>query len=198
MRFEAALDATGHRLRPGSSAQRVYNLLHAQATDMLAYLAPFLQKVWDKGVDIAAGVITSVLATAVIALIGLLGWQAKLWLDLRADEKKQRQQHRIAQELESEKRRQEVRDQYERLHRERDSFASAVATQGRQGQAELWDRYLQWLQSNNLQHLPGNVHTYEMSGWSAVLRITTDVNVSVNASNMEKLIRNTELPSREP
>ena len=66
----------------------------------------YLHKLWAKGVDIGAGAITSVL----VGLIGLLLWRGKLWLDLKAEERKQRQQHRIAEEFEIEKRRQEAKD----------------------------------------------------------------------------------------
>ena len=165
---------------------------------MTAFLASFLQKLWDKGVDIVAGIITSVLASILIALIGLAGWRFKLLLDLRAAERKQRQEHRVGQELERERLRQEARAQHTRLIKERDGFADAVRTQGRQGQAELWDRYLRWMELNGLQHLAGNGHFYELAGWASGLRIASEANVAVNAKNMEKLIRNTELPESGP
>jgi hypothetical protein len=43
---------------------------------------PFLHKLWDKGIDISASVITSLIVTA----IALAGWKIKLRFDLKSDE----------------------------------------------------------------------------------------------------------------
>jgi hypothetical protein len=61
----------------------------------------FFDKLWNKGIDIWAGIITSTVSAAIIAVIATAAWRFKLWLDLKNDEAKQRQHHRINQELEA-------------------------------------------------------------------------------------------------
>ena len=112
-------------------------------------MPPLLQKLWDRGVDIDVGVITSV----IVAAIGLAGWRIKLWLDLHADERKQRQQAGIAEQLLIATRKRETQQRYLRLTEERDAHATNIA--GCTVAVELldaWRRYEEWLQSENLQN----------------------------------------------
>jgi hypothetical protein len=154
-------------------------------------VSSLILKLWDKGVDIAAGVITSVLASIFIAVIGLFLWEVKLGLDLRADARKQRQQHDIAEEFDREKRRQDTRDRQTRLRQERDEFVKAVPTLGREGQAILWESYINWIRANNLDSR--NPRAYELAGWSPSLRLASDANAEANARNMERMMRETDL-----
>ena len=119
-----------------------------------------------------------------VGFIGLLFWKAKLRLDLRADEKKQRQQHRITEEFEKEKRRQDARDRHERLKRERDKFDEAVAALSNPGQETLWNEYRRWLKTNGL--FAANATAYEMDGWHLA-----------REERMDALIRATLLPGEE-
>ena len=48
-----------------------------------------VHKLWDRVIDIGVGVITGVVSSVLIAIIGLISWKVKLRLDLWADEEKQ-------------------------------------------------------------------------------------------------------------
>lgn len=93
---------------------------------MLPDLPPFLQKLWDKGIDISASVITSV----IITLIALAAWRVKLRLDLKAEEAKQRQQHRISEELAAPVQAREAAERRRALRTQCESLANAVAEAG--------------------------------------------------------------------
>jgi hypothetical protein len=161
---------------------------------MLAELS-YLTKLWNRGVDIGVGVITSVL----IAGIGLLFWRVKLWLDLQAEERKQRQQYRVAAEFEQARRQQEVREQHQRLVRQRENFAKAAASATTQlALAAIWESFIEWLRSNELQHLPANVAALSTHPrWSEGVRGSSDANFPGERTEMVRVIRNTELPAEE-
>lgn len=123
---------------------------------MLAELSYF-RKLWNKGVDISAGVITSVITSVIIGLIGLLFWRVKLWLDLRTEERKQRQEHRIAQELESEKRRGDEIRLEERLTGEREALAKiAESSKNTNHLSDCWAQFEKWLDENRLDRFGEN------------------------------------------
>jgi|GEM_PF-7083926 len=120
---------------------------------MLAHL-PFLQKIWDKGIDITASVVTSV----IIAGLALLVWKLKLRLDLEAEKQKQRQQHRLQQELAEELQRKAARARYLVLTEQRDAHAASVqaCTKTTELLAAV-GRYEGWLQVESLQNFPKNI-----------------------------------------
>lgn len=117
---------------------------------MLAQL-PFLQKIWDKGVDITASVV-------IIAGLALLVWKLKLHLDLEAEKHKQRQQQRLQQEHTEELQKRAARARYLALIEQRDAHAASV--QACTNSTELLaavGRYEEWLQAENLQNFPKNI-----------------------------------------
>ncbi len=66
---------------------------------ILAELSLLGNKIWNRGVDIIAGVATSTISAAIIALIAIWTWRWKRKRDLKHEEDKQRQQYAIAEEL---------------------------------------------------------------------------------------------------
>jgi hypothetical protein len=179
----------------GRSRNALSRVLQRTESPMLADLT-LPQKLWNKGVDILAGVIISAFSAGVVALIGLSAWRVKLWQELRADERRQRQHHRIAQELEQVSRSQELHALRERLSRERDGFVeTATASKSCQDLAQSWDNFLAWMEKYDMQHLPGNQAMLTThANWSNGLRGATRPNLRVNVDEMVGLIRNTELP----
>jgi hypothetical protein len=164
---------------------------------MLAALTGILHKLWNRGIDIGVGVITSVF----IAGIGLLFWRVKLWLDLRADERRQRQQHRIAEEIEALKRRDAARQNRQQLSADVDRFAKqAEASATAFHLADCWEHYYKWLIVNGLDGLPGNLKIIvEHSAWGAGLRGTATHGQVIGpaAQEVARVIRTTELPPVE-
>jgi hypothetical protein len=157
-----------------------------------------LHKLWNRGVDIGVGVITSL----IVAIIGLLFWRAKLWLDLRADKAKRDQQHRMEDERAAQQRRREAFERYASLKAERDNLANAAASaETRFALAELWERYFKWLHDKDLAHLPRNLHTLShYAGWSQSLRGVGSFppeQLSQDKNTMTELIRSTDLPELE-
>src|SRR5579884_358573 len=119
-------------------------------------LAPgdYFHKLWDKGVDIGAGVVISSVSGLILAAIATLTWRWKRRRDIKLEEDKQRQQHRIAQEFAQ----QEQRERGIQLKRERDALIQKVLdTQGNAQQLQkAWDAWETWLRKNGLEYLPGN------------------------------------------
>jgi hypothetical protein len=112
-----------------------------------------LFKIWNKGIDIAANVITSL----IVALIGLAFWKAKLWLDLRADETKQRQHHRICEDLDDDQRWRRAMAEAAELRLTRDSWAQSLEDViGRVPEIELLERFCSWIKSNDLDIVRDN------------------------------------------
>ncbi len=121
------------------------------ASNEVAVELSYLQKLWNRGVDIGVGVITSI----IVGLIGLAFWRAKLWLDLRAAAKMQHQQHRIAEEFETEKRRQAARVRRDNLRTAMETLAKRAETVSNAFQlADCWEHYYQWLLDNQLYQNP--------------------------------------------
>jgi hypothetical protein len=156
-----------------------------------------IHKLWDRGVDVGVGVITSV----IVGLIGLAFWQVKLLLDLRADREKQLQQDRIKKQIEREDSLREQRERYQTLTRQREEFA-AIAERGTLGGAGLgnhWEHVRDWMRSNDLHQLKASIPMFlEMTDWGDRIRgMTLDINLPVNASNMARIIREIEIPKPE-
>jgi hypothetical protein len=151
----------------------------------------YLQKLWNRGVDVGVGVVTSV----IIGFIGLLFYRGKLWLD----EQRQRQEIRIAAEEAARVRHQEAQDRRRGLVDEREAFLTAANNAGNQHDlAEVWDAYLAWLESQELHRLPVNLTTITtLRLWGTGLRGTTVANVLPNRQHMVRVISNTELPPEE-
>jgi hypothetical protein len=159
----------------------------------------FIGKLWNKGVDIAASIVASTISALIIALIATLTWKFKRGRDLRLEADKQRQQSRIAQELEREKRRADHRDFVRRLAAERDSFASAISAATDLGRLqEEWVRYLRWLTENRLNNIPHNQKI--LNACAHVGRMSGPPNVVLSSTQLKLIaeqVRDTELPPLE-
>jgi hypothetical protein len=163
---------------------------------MLAELLPFLQKLWDKGIDIGAAVIASTISAGIVAGIATAAWRWNKRRDLRHEDAKQRQQHRIAEELAEQTRRTEDRARHQRLSAQRATFADAMAKPIRQVEAaELWDQYLTWCRTDQLDLLPRNLSVLNgYSQMSSGLRGMDDLNFASAKAQLVKVIRETDLP----
>jgi hypothetical protein len=116
-----------------------------------------LQKIWDKGVDITASVISSTLSALIAAVLALIGWRIKLWLDLRANEAKLRQEQELKREFERETLKRTFRERHNRLARERDQFVETIRAQPDSFHvSRTLGRYRDWAVRNELVELPGN------------------------------------------
>jgi hypothetical protein len=158
---------------------------------MFAELSYF-QKLWNRGVDIGVGVVTSV----IVGVIGLLFWRGKLWLDLRAAAEHQRQQHQISAELDAERAHQAARERRAQLQRDRENFAvSAEAAEDFVVLARSWESFAQWLYSNGLNDLPGNLRLLHVHGnnGQAFFQNATHGPVTEKAQEVAALIRTAEL-----
>ena len=156
-------------------------------------MLPFVHKLWDKGVDIAAGIIAGAFTAAIVAIIGLLFWKIKLWLDFRAEKAKFLQQKEL--ERQDAQRREATRRAA--LLQNREQFAwVAVRTLDRKGQAELWNQVCDWMKKEGLLGIQTNLVTYtDRAGLSQKLRDASwDINVERNAHILADTIRNIELP----
>ncbi len=153
----------------------------------------FIQKLWNKGVDIAAAVVASTISAAIIAGIATLTWKYKRRRDLHLEEAKQRQQYRIAGEMKAEDQRAERREYIKRLGRELDDFVRAMAgaTDGERID-DVWYRYGLWLEQNEITLLPGNQRV--LSNVGNVSR-SIDRSAEAVAKDISEQVRLTELPT---
>ena len=91
-----------------------------------------------------------------------------LFRSLHADERKQRQQHRLAEEIEAATRKREARQYREQLN----ATVMVLPEQTKAAPdihalAACSENYLQWLLANQLNLLPGNLKTLnERAAWS--------------------------------
>jgi hypothetical protein len=154
-------------------------------------------KLWDKGIDITANVITSV----IVALIGLAFWRVKLWLDLRSDRAKREQQYLMEDERENAARRQEVVRAAAGMKRELDELVDAAQAAGNlAAMAVVWQQYEAFMTRNKLNHQPDNLETTpERDRWSAMMRAARNMpgGGPQNKDQMASLIRKTALPASE-
>jgi hypothetical protein len=104
---------------------------------------PFWHQLWNKGVDIAAGVITSLFASAIAAVIVTFVWRKwNRYLDLK------------------------------RLEQQRAALAQgARKAHNYIEQADLLDRYFGWMKEKDLDLLPENVKIItKFKPWAEVTR----------------------------
>ena len=121
---------------------------------------PFWLKLWNKGVDIAAGVVTSTLSAAIVALIATWTWHWKRNRDLKFEADKQRQQHAIAEELAHTKRADEESARQSILRQELEALLRDFESAGSPGNPDrvqdAWDTWGNWLKKHQLEYLPDN------------------------------------------
>ncbi len=160
---------------------------------MLAHLPPFIQKLWDKGIDISA----SLIVTGVTALIALASWKIKLWLDLMADDAKDRRKNKRDQEFARERQKEQFRDRDARLLRERATLADEAAKVVLKIEfLSVTDRYTEWLKSNQLEHLPANAqHATQIAAWRNLA--LSPAQLPGLSIQLAELIAKTELPPKE-
>jgi len=146
-------------------------------------------KLWNRGVDVGVGVAISI----IVGSIGLLFWKVKLYLDLRADRAMRRQQHRMEDEREQNRNTQRL----QHLRHELGGFiARAASARSCEELGQLWTNYLEWLEANELQHLPQNQITFSTHRhWSEGLRRSPFVNLPQLSKEVADLMQNTELIS---
>lgn len=125
----------------------------------------FIDKLWNKGIDISAGIITSTVSSAVIAVIATAAWKIKLGLDLKNNEAIQRQQHRISQELEATVRRTVEVERVKRLQAELKPLVEHLRQAASGPELMIaWNKYADWLERNNLQDSPANQRVVRVWG----------------------------------
>lgn len=136
----------------------------------------FLQKLWDKGVDIAAAVIATTISAGIAALVATLTWRWNRHRDLKFEEEKLRLQQRVGEQKDIKDRKREGQERYERLERQRVVLAGeALNTKNSDEQADILDRWFEWMKDNNLERLPLNLHMmHDFRDSSSTLRSVSD------------------------
>ena len=158
---------------------------------MFTHLPPLIHKRWDRGVDIGVGVITSV----IIAGIGVAFWWAKVELDLRKAKRQKIQDHELDEEFERERRQQEARERHDRLLRERDDHAKAIAKADHPAKLKAaWQLYRDWLRANGLDSRNALIlqeAAYHEQYFDKPAQITT------TAKTLSQLAQSTHIPEPE-
>ncbi len=112
---------------------------------MLVSLPAYLQKLWDKGIDISEGILVATVSAGIATAIALLGWKIKLHFDLKAED---------------ERRRLRRAERRARLEQEREALAGTLAAAILRGDLSAINstvlNYETWLQKYEL--LPVNAH----------------------------------------
>jgi hypothetical protein len=121
-------------------------------------LTPVLLKLWDKGVDIAAGVITSTLSAGVIAVIATITWSWKRNRDLRFEAEKQRQAYSIAKEFDNQTK---LIDDLQLGHKHKTELGHLIAaievafnSEDREQLWLNWQLLTGWIHINKFPHSP--------------------------------------------
>jgi len=146
----------------------------------------------EKGIDITANVITSV----IVALIGLAFWRAKLWLDLHAERAKRKQEYAMTDERERQKKQEAAAQHEAELQRELSSIvAAAGAASDANVQRGVWSRYSLFVEVNHLESMPGNLNSLTRR-----LRFEQDLHYLTSTDvyrrdEMVRIIKDTQLPS---
>jgi hypothetical protein len=196
MHGKAGLDFTRYQT-VASTRHGCYDL------DMLTDL-PFWQKIWNRGIDITVGVLTSTISAAIIALIATLTWHWKRKRDLKHEADKQRQQFAIAEELDKQKRSEADAERIARLRQELQPLALQFPSAGTAGDAQLlqdaWDTWVAWLEKNELQYLPGNRKI--LDAWAPYKdkfrAANSNQTVALWAGNLTQQVRETQLSPVPP
>jgi hypothetical protein len=114
-------------------------------------------------------------------------------MELRVDERKQRQQHRIAEELASDKISRDSRARHIQLYDEREDLAHRAAhSEGPNDLADVWDTYVYWITSNNLPQTPTNAQLQKDHSAFA-LRQMPNLDFQERARAIENAIRSTDI-----
>ena len=119
---------------------------------------PFWQKLWNRGVDVAASVIASSITAAIIAIIATFTWRWKRNRDLHFEEDKQRQHQRLADEFAKQERQRVAGEQHDALSQQRENLAAAMLEAEADSILikEVWWNYVLWVKSILLNYLAGN------------------------------------------
>jgi hypothetical protein len=149
----------------------------------------YAHKLWNRGVDIGVGVVTSV----IVGLVGLAFWRAKLWLDLRSAAEHQRQEYRIAEELQLAKQKRQARERQIHLRAEVEVFAQqAEGAPHSLALCETWDQYLKWILRERLI-VPGNEEILtKRAAWGPI--IASSLNLVELRKEAAGVIRSTKFP----
>jgi hypothetical protein len=159
----------------------------------------YWHKLWDKGVDIGAGIVINTISAGIIALIATLAWRWKRKRDLKHEEDKQRQQHRIAEEFAREQHSKANVERRLGLERELESLVAKIANAGSVGNGEhlqiAWNGWRAWLTKNELQYLPRNQEI--LDSWinysDKFSAASSNRNVSLWAERLASQLRKTQL-----
>jgi hypothetical protein len=149
-----------------------------------------LHQLWNKGVDIAATVLGTTISAGIVAGIGTLAWRWNKKRDLMHEAAKQRQQHKIAQELDSAKSNREIQDVRDRAKRTIEVFVNAVSTEEPR---ELAVRYFVWLRREKLDVFNHHIVSEEAS----LTARPTSLSPTIEQARRERLRRvflSTDLP----
>jgi hypothetical protein len=154
------------------------------------------EKLWNKGVDIAASVIASTITAGIVALIATLTWKRKRRLDLEFEMDKIRQvdKHNDENTEKGEDKR------ISRLKGELGPLAEGVEIAGRSGDPKqctaAWEAYTNWLATNKLEFIPHNRSL--LNQWADISRETTDSSKALAwANQMASKVKQTQLTGDE-
>jgi hypothetical protein len=147
--------------------------------------ADFLQKIWDKGIDISASVLANLVSAFVVAIIGLLLWEWNKRRELAAE--REEWNHRQAED-----RLVTLQD----LKNEIEGFALQAEESGPSEAVATAAEWRQWIRQSKLMPIGSN--TKRSLNWQEAEGRFSSVNgllnfVSVRAE-LAKDIRGTELP----
>ncbi|MGA2183593.1 MAG: hypothetical protein ABSH47_11235 [Bryobacteraceae bacterium] len=140
--------------------------------------APLWLKLWNRGLDITAAVIAIICAAIIVGIVGIA-----------TRKRKQRQQQRLVDELAENERLRVAKQQHDRLTKQRDDYASAMAEADPLEIGEVWNGYWNWLHSNDLDYLPANSR---VPIEPPIDHLSEDPDQCVR--RLANLIRSTELP----
>ena len=168
--------------------------------DMLTDL-PFWQKIWNRGIDVTVGVLTSTISAAIIAIIATLTWHWKRKRDLKHEADKKHQHVAIVEKLDKQKRYEADTERIAQLRQELEQLALQFASAGNRPGGVLllhgaWDTWVAWLQKNELQYLPGNRKILDQwaslaQDWDLSLSVSEPQDVTRWAGNLTQQVRET-------
>lgn len=155
-------------------------------------MASFLQQLWNKGIDITASVLAATLSAGIVAGIGTLAWRWNKRRDLKHEEEKQRQQHRVAEELERASRDREIQETRDRAQRVIQGFVNATATEE---PSELAVRFFKWLRQEKLVELNSHIMSQERAlTLGPRPELTSPAVTDARRESLKRVIQSTNLP----